>query len=279
MKTFKHFIIESLVDSCHENEKNPFKFTNSYYNGDFHQAIMDIGYCWWQNDKVKSREEMIEKMDKDFGYKFALLLLLGGYNYQVCNGGHIQYWDNGYASVGSSGFGGDHKDTELHYKMIEWFKKAGLDNTLFGKKILDIMESAEDVFEDMLDDPKCSDCNGEGEVEDTCYDCNGDGQIYDNCPECGGEDDDCPECNGSGEIEIDCETCEGEGVIYNTCEYCGGEGEEDFSYQLNILDKKYYECKDWEYNVNKFAKDIIFEKFPEDAKNYDAWVSTKKYNI
>jgi len=270
-------------------EECPFLFTNSSTDGEFHQSILDVGYNWWQDNSsdVKSYDDMIYKMEREFGYKFALLILLGKYNQQVGNGGHIQYFDNGYASVDGGSFG-EHKDIELHNQMIEWFKKAGLDDTNTGKNIYDIMLESGEIFEDMTgDDEMCDECNGDGEIEEDCYECGGSGQILDNCPECDGEGEidgkECSECGGSGEFEIDCPECGGDGRVYNQCEYCGGSGEinpaESYSGELNRLDDKYYKFDDWEDILNKFAKDIIIEKYPEEWEKFKIRREAGKYSI
>ena len=104
MKYLKKFrIFENNNINCWEDKENPFKYTESYLNGEFHQSILDIGYCWWQKELVDRYSDMIEKMKDDFGKEFAILILLGKYNQQVGNGGHQQYFDNGYASAGSDG--------------------------------------------------------------------------------------------------------------------------------------------------------------------------------
>jgi hypothetical protein len=49
------------------------------------------------------------------------MILVGKYNQQVCNGGHRQYYDNGY-SDGEGGFNSERDpDMPLHYFMIELF--------------------------------------------------------------------------------------------------------------------------------------------------------------
>jgi len=274
------------------NEECPFLFTESSTDEDFHQAILDVGYNWWQGSDVKSYSEMVYKMEKEFGYKFALLILLGKYNQQVGNGGHIQYFDNGYASAGSSGYGGNHKDIELHEQMIEWFKKAGLDETELGKNIFVVMEDSGDVFGHLSEgDERCDECNGDGEVEEDCYECDR-GVIMDSCGNCSGEgeyegDDgeieDCPECNGEGEIEQDCPECGGDGTVYNSCEECDGSGyinpADSYSGELDRLDSKYYKIDGWEDHLNKFAKDIIIEKYPEEWEKFKIRRSANKYNL
>jgi len=275
IREFRDF--NRLVES-----KEDCSFLNgSSIDGDFHQAIMDVGYNWWvdKSDDVNSYDQMIFKMEKEFGYKFALLLLLGKYNQQVGNGGHVQYFDNAYASINND-------DIELHKQMIEWFRKAGLDKTDLGRNIFEIMEDSGDVFEEMVGDNKqCDNCGGSSEVEDECPECNGNGTIMDNCPECDGEGEIdgevCPECGGSGEIEIECPECGGEGKVYTNCEYCGGSGDNknENCEQLENFDNKYYSIDGWEDYLNKFSKDVIIEKYPNFEKELALRKQVKKYNL
>ena len=99
----------------------------------------------------------------------------------------------------------------------------------------------------------CSECEGDGQIQNECEECGGTGWITEECEECSGEEqveceecdgegyDSCEECEGSGEVEDEkgkskkcpecegsgqgeeCEDCEGEGQI--ECDECGGEGE------------------------------------------------------
>lgn len=284
-RDFNRLIVESKED-C------PFLFTDSSTDKDFHQAILDVGFSWWQDKEVESYADMVYKMEKEFGYKFALLILLGKYNQQVGNGGHIQYFDNGYASAGSSGFGGNHRDIELHDKMIEWFKKVGLDETNTGKIIYDVMVESGEFFEDMSEgEQRCDKCDGDGEIEEDCYNCDR-GVVMDTCPECNGdgeieigdgEYEDCPECGGSGEVEQDCPECGGDGTVHNVCDECDGSGYVDnykmYGEVLSRLDDKYYTTDDWEDILNKFSKDIIKEKYPEEWEKFLVRREAGKYGI
>jgi hypothetical protein len=66
---------------------------------------------------------MISWVELSYGPMASLAVLFGKYNQQVCNGGHAQYFDNGYASAESDGYFTSHKDIKLHEKMIKLFKK------------------------------------------------------------------------------------------------------------------------------------------------------------
>lgn len=57
---------------------------------DVHQAILDIGYAYWQNPEERTVDSylgMINFVKENYGELFAVSILLGKYNQQVCNGG------------------------------------------------------------------------------------------------------------------------------------------------------------------------------------------------
>lgn len=76
-------------------------------NFDIHQCILDIGYSWWQGQSGVSYMDMLDYMEKEFGSFSRLMINTGKLNQQVCNGGFLQYYDNGYAD-GVGGFMQDH---------------------------------------------------------------------------------------------------------------------------------------------------------------------------
>jgi len=135
------------------------------------QSILNVGYAQWKLNDTWLYSDMIEFV-KNVDEKFALAILVGKYNYQVNNGGHIQYFDNGYASI-------DENDKELHELMVELFEKY-----LKFDSVLNILK------EFKLDTQYCYDCDGEGsfyevdeetgeEEEEQCWTCNGTGQSQD----------------------------------------------------------------------------------------------------
>lgn len=82
---------------------------------DYHQAIMDIAYNYlkshedserpgtynvdgYRNNKPWSHSFLTGAAQSEFGELAEFAVLVGKYNQQVCNGGHLQYWDNHYAS-------------------------------------------------------------------------------------------------------------------------------------------------------------------------------------
>ena len=108
------------------NFKKLSKDVKDNYNKEFGywQTILDLGYGEWNREgsEIKDYDEMVEWMLETYGTFGAMAVLLGKYNHQVCNGGHSQYWNNGYASNGGGCFSG-HEDTYLHDKMVEWMKE------------------------------------------------------------------------------------------------------------------------------------------------------------
>jgi len=267
------------------NESEFFE-TDSILSGYFHQAIMDVGFGAWENKEVNSYHEMIEMMKKKYGYEFALLILLGKYNQQVGNGGHSQYFDNGFASIGGGGVFSQKKEIEQHDDMIEMFRKSDLYKTPEGKKIFNIMDEFSVID---FGTESCGECDGAGEVEEKCYSCNGAGHSFEYCDECNGEgeietdedeNEDCGNCDGTGEVEVECDECDGGGEIMNTCEQCGGSGEDEMDYNsLSMLDDRYYDVDGWEDILNDFSKKIIKEKYPKEFKLISVRKNAKKYNL
>ena len=169
--------------------------------------------------------------------RVLLLQEMSDYIGQVYNGGHCQYYDNGYTSDERSGHGSNTEgNIEIHKEMMELFQKyipSSETKTLF----LAIM----DDFKDTINNEECQDCGGSGSYEDEdCYECNGSGQDEDG--------DNCSECGGRGTVDgSNCYSCNGSGVSdYLVCE---GAGE---------LDERLYAIdKDIEAIMNQFCHAII----------------------
>ena len=192
-----------------------------FANGDVHQALLDIEHEEWQKHDW-SYDEILNWIDQNLGALPLLAMYLAEYNYQVGNGGHAQYFDNGYASSNSGGFGSNYKNIETHENFVELFKELDMPTILpSGQKAYDIMSKFDLNLIDEIEE--CQECNGNGTVD--CTKCDGDGHI--DCPKCNGDGEDedgnsCDNCDGNG--AIDCEDCEGKGYV--TCEECDGKGEE-----------------------------------------------------
>jgi len=114
------------------------KNDKSYRDGEVWQAILNLGYSKWQKktSRAWSYEDMVEWVGLEFGSFAKVCILMGKYNQQVTNGGHGQYWDNGYAG----GTPGDPADGHpLHQDMLRLMKLIGIDRLELGKKTYDVM--------------------------------------------------------------------------------------------------------------------------------------------
>jgi hypothetical protein len=188
-------------------------FTNEFYrrlkredlSKGLHQAVLNIGYSHWQERENSSWSygDMIKHITSVYGDFAAFLILIGKYNHQVNNGGHIQYFHNGFAD-GVGGFGCSHDpEHPLHAKLIRLFKKFKLNNLNLGNRVLDILERFQNIS---VDDEKhyietCGVCGGSR----SCSICNGSGLESEEkqCSDCYQGDGECLDCGGSGEVECD----------------------------------------------------------------------------
>ena len=121
---------------------------------DYHQTILNIGYMWWQeqiNPNSLNYKDMINYISSTYGEIFAGLILIGKYNQQVTNGGHTQYYNNGYAD----GIGGcfDKRDFDhpLHRRLISWFEKIIKENQ--NKDYIDNLNNAFIIIKKFMDIP------------------------------------------------------------------------------------------------------------------------------
>jgi hypothetical protein len=111
-----------------------------------HQNILDEAYDWWKSHDETSYSDMVDNLDSA---DKRMAVLAGKYNYQVENGGHIQYFDNGYASrYSNGGCFAVHEDIVLHQEMIAgvkltllpWSKTQDEEIQKTVIEVLDIME-------------------------------------------------------------------------------------------------------------------------------------------
>ncbi len=122
----------------------------------YHQTIMNIMYEQWQKENAMSYSDILNWFGTTYGSLAKFAVLIGKYNQQVCNGGHIQYFDNGYAD-GKGGFMSDHDPSiPLHKELIKLFTNANLDDDI-SQQVLRILK----CFEIELDE--------EEELEDFSY--------------------------------------------------------------------------------------------------------------
>lgn len=110
-----------------------------YRNNDIHQSILNICFDEWNRRTNCSYAEIIHWMEKEYGELAAFAVLAGRYNQQVENGGHEQYFNNGYAS-------GNYELTEaghfpLHKKMQGLFHYLSFDLDEEGKSVYNIVKS------------------------------------------------------------------------------------------------------------------------------------------
>lgn len=140
-----------------------------------HQEILNTTYAEWQKNKSWNYSDMIDYAANSFGKFAALALLVGKYNQQVTNGGHMQYFHNGYASRDSGGCFSNHDNIELHIEMLDLMKEFGFEN----EPVYAIMKGF-DIVE--LD---CEECGGTGQLEE--YDEEEDEYTTEHCWTCNGK--------------------------------------------------------------------------------------------
>ena len=174
--------------------------------GEYSRAIAQLGYNHFQGTeepRADSVREMIHLTLEFYGQLPAFTILLKNYIGQVSNGGHMQYWDNGYASDDYRGFGGryDVSDVGKHNLMIGLMEELGVDKLSESTaKLLAIMKQfPETVSEYELGTPDdCSTCYGEGVIENPDYDPYSEDEEMQDQPE-----------------SIECDACDGEGTEEN----------------------------------------------------------------
>lgn len=210
-----------------------------FAEGDVHQALMNIIYKDYDiNNKDYEYQRMLTYTFENFGILPEFAILLGKYNYQVGNGGHSQYYENGYA--------GNHKERlDIHENFVQLFQDLDMTNILSsGKLAYDIIDDFELEYDEDIEN--CSFCGGSGEEE--CSTCSGNGEV--DCSECDGtgeieEDEEfvpCSNCDASGRIP--CDECEGNG--HTTCSACDGTGnteveiDQPITTEWSKLDDKWY---------------------------------------
>jgi hypothetical protein len=287
MKNLKH--INEFLSKIYENVdtfdnesklKDLLMKNQDFAKGDVHQAIVDIAHDEWKNNDWYY-EDICNWLRTNFGELAELAMYFAKYNYQVGNGGHSQYFGNGYASSSTRGYSSDYDNIDTHERFVELFTKLDLNKTLeTGPKVYDIISSFDLELED--DNEQCEECGGKGEVD--CTYCNGTGSIE--CEQCHGsgedsEGEECSNCDGDGNVE--CEECRGGGT--ERCGECNGEGEVDSGSQTpntqtwEKLDDKWYEINDkFMEEFNDYLKSLTL-----DGEKIEDLIElankTQKYNL
>jgi hypothetical protein len=255
----------------YENINLPFKnesklksllmLNKDFAKGDVHQAIVDIAHDEWKNNDWYY-EDVCNWLRTNFGELAEIAMYIAKYNYQVCNGGHSQYFGNGYASSNSNGYNDNYDQIDTHERFVELFTKLDLNKTLeLGPKVYDVISDFELELNDEIEE--CGECRGNGEID--CNNCDGSGNI--DCEECRGsgendEGEECSNCDGNGNIE--CDECGSSGT--ERCGECNGEGQIDTGNKIpntkswDKLDDKWYEINNkFMLEFNDYLKSLSLD--------------------
>lgn len=152
------------------------------------QELINEVYGYWKENDIEYGE-LLEYTRGRYGELAELAILIKNYNYQVENGGHLQYLDNGYCDGKIGAFSDKDKTIPLHHRMIELFEKFNLHTTEEGKPVyevmqafankLEIIEAYEEEYEEEWDCPYCDGSGYADEEEyELCGNCNGAGEFY-----------------------------------------------------------------------------------------------------
>ncbi len=243
---------------------NKIKETDSYKEGDIHQAILDVSYEEWQKNKDWDYLDMVNWALENGGEVCAAAILTGKYNQQIGNGGHYQYYDNNYASGKGGAFSKhDSTDLEAHDQMMNFMTDLQWDQTEAGAQAFSIMKDFEEALVDSDQLSTCEECGGAGEID--CPECEGEGQ---------GEVDE-----EGNDIEVECDECNGRGII--ECPECYGRGEVEVEKGqvgqgtievFEHLDTMYYKIDDvWMKEINEFCKlDMEEISVDNETENFEA---------
>lgn len=246
----------------------------SFSKGDVFQALINIIHDKWQESNM-SYDDILNWILENLGKLPLFAMFLAKYNYQVSNGGHSQYFDNGYASSKTKGFGSNYDNIDKHEDFVNLFKELDMINILpSGKKIYNIINNFELEFEDNEECPycsygkaECSKCHGDGSID--CEECNGSGEDDDEnaCSNCDGDGRlECPNCNGNG--NVDCEECDGSGDNPNN-------DKTPYTKEWERLDDEWYEIDD---DVVKEFNDYLIS-LTLDNQSIKSLIETQKYNL
>lgn len=279
-------INEKLLFPLFKNEnklKNELLADNDFSNGDIFEGITNVLYRKWQSENNMKYEGILNYAHTEYGMIPYFSMMFSTYDGQVCNGGHLQYFDNGYASYNSNGYGKTYENINIHENFIDTFNQLDLRDVLsHGNKMYNIISSFTLELDTEIE--QCSNCGGSGEVD--CDVCNGSGSS--DCRHCGGsgEDDNeedgmCSECDGTG--QVDCDECGGAGS--QKCDDCDGAGEYDTDNLVpdtrhwNRLDSEWYDInEEVKKEYNDYLKTLILdgEKIEELVKISNHY---QKYNL
>jgi len=254
IKLFEHF--SEYLFKNESKLKNLLMEDNDFIKGEICYAISNIGYTKWIAHKDWNYNTMLNWITNEFGKISRFCVAFSTYNGQVCNGGHVQYHDNGYASTNLK----TKDNCENHDEMVDLFSELKLDKLPLGQKVYDVISKFEVELDDEIE--ACSICGGGGEAE--CCECQGNGIIE--CKKCGGSGEDsegekCAECEDGN---IECQNCKGTGE--SVCDQCGGNGEYKTGEKIpdlntwNRLDTEWYAINDdFMEKLNSYLGTLILD--------------------
>lgn len=125
------------------------------------QRLMHLGYHEWQRPGRQDwcYQQMAEWTAERYGEVVKLFILLGAANYQICNGGFLQYFDNGYASEERVRFPRYDEEILLHKEMLALFGRYGFHQSPIGSEVYAILAAFRITVSDG-DDEENDDCEG-----------------------------------------------------------------------------------------------------------------------
>lgn len=136
---------------------------------DYHQHILDVAYNHWKEVGGSMLENLLW-VQETYGDLARFAVQMGKYNQQVQNGGHAQYYFNGYAAAHSDGCDSEHNDTELHDWMLDFMledehlKKLKLTKTVHEIASVELKFNEEETY---WGDEEQDIYNEDGEIIDT----------------------------------------------------------------------------------------------------------------
>jgi len=133
------------------------------------QRLMDLGYRQWQKPENRKwcYRDMVEWSGETYGEVVKLFILLGAANYQICNGGFLQYFDNGHASGERGCFHPHDEDILLHKEMLALAGKYGLHQSETGSETYAVLAALRIALNDDSLSEEVEDGCRHGEVSNT----------------------------------------------------------------------------------------------------------------
>jgi len=111
----------TLILFRNEYELKSLLIKDKYFSeGDVLSGIIDV--CFIEYKSGIDYNEFLDVVKEKYGVLPYFCVMLGSYNGQVCNGGHIQYYDNGYASSKSKNHSRTYDNVDVHVKLLMMFK-------------------------------------------------------------------------------------------------------------------------------------------------------------